>query len=222
MKCPIAIFFHARLSGNGVEFNHATGIFQEIVHDIGASGLGEAASEFTIGVNGGDADYVAACMMSPEKANLVQNPIDSIGELPTLHLVEEWVKTHPNWYVCYVHTKGALHSGDTKVTWAMWRHCLSNVVIWGWLNCVKALDEGFDCAGPHYITPERYPSLCSSSYFGGNWWWATSKHLARLKPIDLKGWTRYAGEAWIGYVKDGRKMRVMPFANHFPMAGCGA
>ncbi len=220
MKFPIAIFFHARLSGNGVEFNHACGIFQEIIRDLGASGLTDVASEFTIGVNGEEADYMAACMMSPEKASVIQNPRDSIGELGTLHLIEEWVKTHPNHHVLYLHTKGALHSGSTKSTWTTWRHCMSNVVVWGWRSCVKDLSDGYDCVGPHLITPKKYPSLCSSSYFGGNWWWATSKHLSRLVPIDLKNWTRYAGEAWIGYA-NGQHVNFRPYADHFPMTLCG-
>lgn len=215
----LGVFLHMRLSGNGVELNHATEIFRELTRDIAESGLEAAADYYVIGSSGGEANYLAACEMAPKKAVVVENPLDSIAELPTLQLVHDWAKENPDAYAVYLHGKGSLHSGPTKSMWTTWRHCMSNVVIHSWRDCVKDLDDGFDCSGPHLITPEQYPSLCSSSYYGGNFWHATCKHICRLIPIDHKGWTRYSGEAWIGYA-NGAKIRWRARANHFPMTRC--
>jgi hypothetical protein len=221
VKPPLAIFFHSYLSGNGVEFGHASEIFLELTQAANASGLADAADEYVIGSSGGEANYIAACTMACPKATIVENPLDSIAELPTLQLAHDWAKANPTGRVWYWHLKGALHNAGTKTTWTIWRHCCSNAVIWGWRECMKGLNGGFDTAGAHWISPERYPSLCSSSYWGGNFWCATSKHLARLVPIDHINWSRYHGEAWIGYVPKGQNITPMKFANHFPMQGCG-
>lgn len=205
-----------RLSGNGVEFNHASDIFQELTHAVKASGLEDALSEYVIGSSGGDANFSACCQMAPAKAKVVGNPEDGVAELPTLALLQDWAAKNTG-HVIYIHGKGSLHSGPTKPTWAAWRRCMSNVVIWNWQSCMKDLSDGFDCAGPHWLTPERYRGIVGSPYFGGNFWTAHTRHLRRLPKIDIHA-SRYEAEAWIGRTK--RKIACRPYASHFPMTHC--
>lgn len=215
---PIAIFYHIRTSGNGVDFDHATSIVQEQFRDVDKSGLLSAATEFYVGVNGGDADTCAVSMMAPEKANIIENPMEGCGELPTLFNLQQWLPTHEDWHVLYFHTKGALHHGGTKLTWASWRHCMANVVIWNWQMCVKDLNEGFDCAGAHWMTREKYPNIVGTPYFGGNFWWATAKYLSTLPTLSPFGPNRYEAEAWIG--RSRRKVFARGYRDHFPGAAC--
>lgn len=212
----LAVFFHMRLSGNGVELGHAIEIYQEILSACVQSGLLDAADEFVIGSSGGDANFIAACSMSPPKAKVVANAEDSVAELPTIKMAHEWSKAN-NGYVIYFHGKGSLHNGATKPTWEAWRRCMSNVVIWNWRACCKDLDQGFDAAGPHWLTTQQYPFIGATPYFAGNFWTANTRYLRTLPDVDIHA-NRYVAELWIGYGK--RKIAVRPYANHFPMNGC--
>lgn len=218
MPKPIVIFCHCCLSGNGIEFNHAASIFQELTQDVKNSGLEAAADHYFVGSSGGEANLIACSTLASEKAEIFENPEDSIGELPTLHQLHLFSQVHPNYYFCYFHLKGALHNAATKVTWAAWRHCMSDVIIWNWRNCVKDLDQGYDCAGPHWLTSKAYPMVQDAAYFGGNFWWAKGSHLAQLPELDLHS-GRYEAEVWIG--KRSRKFYVSAYQHHFPGIACG-
>lgn len=197
----IAIFHHSRLSGGEphIDFDHACSIFMEQVEDFHASGLGDAAEFFYMGVNGGPADYAAACAMAPSKAKMVEHPATARGEHPTLHALQQWLPEHRDWYVYYSHLKGAIHKGE--YAYEVWRqrmqlHCVTN-----WRKCVQDLDGGAEACGCHWLTPEQFGPMVAAPFFGGNFWWAKAEFLLTLPPMPTTANSRpefYFAESWIG------------------------
>lgn len=181
------------------------------------SGLLAMTSCCTIAISGEEADYASACAMAPPEAQMVHNPPNGVAELPTIKLVQDFARHNPDFCILYIHTKGALHHGGTKSTWAAWRHCMSRVVIWGWQACVRDLTDGWDCVGAHWLTPRQYPSIVGSPYFAGNFWWATARHIRRLPPVDITA-GRYEAEAWIG--RSAKAPTARDYRPHFPGAIC--
>lgn len=91
--------------------------------------------------------------------------------------------------VLYTHTKGAWDASEINIAW---RVSMLHDVIDRWRECVTLLTEnGYDAAGPHVI-----PEAHGGPFFGGNFWWATGRHL-RLQP-PLQWDTRHHAENWIG------------------------
>jgi len=101
-------------------------------------------------------------------------------------------------YVLYTHNKGSFHSGATNEAWrkSMTYH---NVVCWR--STTKYLDT-MDAVGCHWLTPEAYPQLVISPFFGGTFWWTKLSYLRTLDP-PLNN-SRYDAESWIG-TKNGIK-----------------
>lgn len=214
----LAVFHHSRLSmvDPPIDFNWASGIFEEQMQSLSGSGLLEACSELYLGVSGDEADFMAVATMAPEKAKLFRNDPGTCGELPTMVALQQWLPGHADWGICYFHTKGA--SAKDNIAYRGWRRCMENVVIWNWRQCVRDLEAGFDCAGPHWLTPAQYPGLMDTPYFGGTMWWAKGNYLESLPQLSPMGPSRWEAEAWIG--KSNRNMRVRRYANHWPSGEC--
>lgn len=216
----IAIFYHCRPSGGSppIQVNHAISVIQEQFSAFARSGLADAAEHFVIGVSGGDEDAALVAMLAPAKATVLHHPEGSgDGEIPTLRALQQWIAGHKDWIVFYLHSKGVCYPGNT--TWAAWRRCMEKVVVWNWRECAKDLQDGFDCVGPHWLTPQSHPAIVTSPYFGGNFWAATARHLSRLATLEPKA-SRYEGEAWIG--RTHQRISVRPYSSHFPGAACMA
>lgn len=197
----IAVFYHCRLSMGQphIDFGHASAIMAEQMLALKNSGLADAADYMLVGVNGGGADACAAASMAPEKAEVVEYPRTTRGEHPTLHRLQKWLGDHPDWYVMYHHCKGAIHKGEPQ--YDNWRRRMEKVCVHEWRRAVKDLDSGVDSVGAHWLTPEQFPSLVKSPFWGGNFWWAKASFLATLPPMPETAHTRpefYFAESWIG------------------------
>jgi hypothetical protein len=194
------------------------GIMAKQMMALKESGLEEAASEIYIGVNGDESEAFDASEYAPSKSQIIPHGRGSASELTTLHYIQKWLR--PGWNVCYHHIKGATHPGS-KI-WESWRNCMERVVIWNWRDCVRDLEHGFDTAGAHWMSSEKYAIIDPSQrYWGGNFWWATSEHLLKLPTIQANADNHnmfYEAEVWIG--KSPGKIRTMDYARHFPMKGC--
>lgn len=212
----IAVFYHAYPSGPGVAIEHGLSIVQEQLSALEKSGLLAACDEFYIGVSGGNPNTIAVSMLAPAKAVVFENAMDTCGELPTLCELQKWLPGHEGWAVGYTHTKAASYAGNAG--YSAWRRCQDRVVIWNWQQCVKDLEGGYDCVGAHWLTPQQYPALMATPYFGGNAWWAKSDYLSILPTLSPHGPTRHEAEAFIG--KSPRKIRAMNRADHWPGGNC--
>ncbi len=214
----LAVFYHAKLSGPGVPSeDQAMAIYTEQLAALGASGLAEAASEIHFGLPAHDALLGSA--LAPEGTQVHPLAGDVPSEFPTLKVLYEWLPGHEDWLVCYHHIKGLSWPRDHC---ARWRRCMTNAVIGNWMECTKALENGYDLAGAHWVTPERYGWIVGNTqrYFGGSFWWARGSYLRELPPLPSPqlGMKYYGGEVWIGQSKHRPKVRDL--APHWPMSLC--
>lgn len=191
-------------------------IVQDQMWALEKSGLLAAASELHMGVSSGTVNLCGVSMFAPKCANLFRNGDETCGELPTLCVLQQWLKTHQDWYVVYFHTKGAQFPNST--TWTAWRRCMEDVILWNWKSCVGDLEQGFDCVGAHWLTPQAYPGMMNYPYFGGNFWVASVRYLATLPLLSPNGPSRHEAEVWIG--RANRKIRFRDMKNHWPGAAC--
>ncbi len=226
MSAPIAIFHHSRISGGEpcIQFDHASAIVAEQILALNQSGLAAAANELYFGVNGGaeDAEAVEALTAGFDwypKVKVIAHPDDAKGEHPTLRLLQEWCRTHGNWYVMYEHTKAATAPGNEF--YASWRRCMERVCVHNWERCIADLDRGFDTVGPHFLTPEQYPGVVNHVFYGGNFWWARAEFILTLPMMEPTAKDRAAmfdAESLIG--RGPRRPNAARYANHWPGGEC--
>lgn len=186
-------------------------LFSEQILTLKSSGLGAAADEIHIGMPG--QDHLLAAALSPDKAILHDVGDGGRGECPTLEFLQQWLRGHEDWAVCYFHMKGV--SQPSNSLFAAWRKCMEKCVIWNWETCIKDLESGYDTVGAHWNTNQ------DQRYWAGNFWWASVKHLLKLPPISRKvvNGKSYESEVWIGKCKG--EIRKFPYASgHRLMVGC--
>ena len=168
------------------------------------SGLLEAASSFTVGLNGGEESQEYANLIIPPSAKVIYHGLQSRSENLTMLEMEHWLKNHDGWDVLYAHSKGATHKDYQYVLHNdAWRNCMMNHLVWDWRRCVHDLEK-IESVGCHWLKE------CGGlqNYWGGNFWWARSSFLRTLPSISdtarvkLSGISslesRYESEVWIG------------------------
>lgn len=222
MSLPIAIFHHSRVSGGEpcIQFAHAIGIVAEQIIAMQQAGLTEAASEIYFGVNGGGEDADAVASIAPDKARVIAHPDGSKGEHPTMRAMQDWAREHPGWLVWYLHTKGATQAGNEF--WARWRSCMMGAIVHRWQECVDHLESGrAEACGAHWLTPQRYPGVVNSPFFGGNFWVSTSDFVATLPLLPHTAADRpsfYDAESLIG--RGPTIPRIIDFHPEWPGENC--
>lgn len=191
---PIAVFHHGVLSSPLCSLGDmALEVFWEQMQALKNSGLAEAATEIHCGMN--ESDLLLAASIMPERAQAHSTGDGSQGEKPTLLLLEQWVKTHPGWLVCYHHMKGCTNGKHVA------RRCMEGAVIWNWRQCIRDLESGFDAVGCHWLDWRKHPIPRGHRIFGGNFWWTTQRFLSELPPLDPKVHETgkyFEGEIWLG------------------------
>ncbi len=194
---PICIIYHCLLTSKErqIDFDYAIGLIEAQMAALKESELAEAASAIYVGVNGSEADALSVSLLCPEKAIIVCHGPGATTEIPTMNLLRSWLACHPDWYVFYHHTKGISTPNQADG----WRRRMEQHNVWGWRNCVGALDSGHDACGCHWLTPEQNPGSIHTPMFGGTFWWATTQYLSTLPPLPDPVWAnRYEAESWIG------------------------
>ena len=214
---PIALWFHARLSGLPVIGVHAQDIMREQFQCMTSSGLIDAANEVIVGCS--DSDRAEAEKIVPLKTIFVRLPEGARSELPTLAHLRAWLPGNPEAYVLYQHIKCATRPDSLCQAW---RRCMYHHLINRWHECVHRLNLGYESVGAHWLTPEQFPGLVRSPFWGGNFFWARASFLLTLPPLPSAAMSRedfYLAESWIG---TGRRPRVFDFHHEWPNEpGCG-
>lgn len=196
---PLCVFYHAILSGGTIPIDtgYAAALMGDQMEALKLSGLMDACDEFYVGVNGGAEDASIARMLAPAKAKLLIHGPGTTTEIPTLKCLAGWVACHPDSYVMYHHIKSVSH--PYEAVYAAWRQRMENAVVWGWRDCVAALDSGVEACGCHWLTQEQFPNLVKSPFFGGTFWWSNANFLMTLPPLPAATWAnRFEAELWIG------------------------
>src|SRR5262245_10936135 len=212
---PIALFYHVYLGGGVIPVNpdNVFRIIQEQVEALTHSDLLAKAEQVFVGVAGPEGSAMAVSQLFSRPVTV--SDVKGSGELPTMKVMHEYSKAHPDHLICYLHTKGAIHNGNP--VYESWRRCMERVVVNRWKECAACLLRGYDTAGAHWLTPARSSFIGPVPYWGGNFFWAKASYLNLLPEIDVEA-DRYQAEVWIG--KSPRKPNVWDFAKHFPMSGC--
>ena len=186
MPAPILIFHHGlfMLGDPPTLCEHALKIAMEQMHVLKESGLLDAASEFHVGINGGDESHLLAEMVFPEKAQIKYHGLDSRSENLTHVMIEERLKTlDGEAYILYEHQKGSTHEesspyGQYATNWRrrMEFHCVTN-----WRQCVADLDAGYEAVGCHWLTGQGWDK--SQHYFAGTYHWCKASFRKTIPSI---------------------------------------
>ena len=198
----LALFYHCILSGGSVLINteFACSILMEQMTALARSGLLEAATEFHVGINGSEEDLELARLFVPAKARFIMHGAGSTTEIPTLQHLQRWLPSHEDWKVLYHHQKGVTHPREPA--YAVWRRRMERACVWNWRLCLDALANGSDACGCHWLTPQGFPKLVRSPFFGGTFWWANASYLKTLPGLPIATWeNRFEAEMWIGRSK---------------------
>jgi hypothetical protein len=167
---------------------------------LGESGLAPALDVKAAGIAGTPANRAAVTAVLAGWD--IAAEADAGFEEVTLRALHEFAAGHDG-KVLYAHTKGAYRRTPSSV---LWRRRMTEHAVGMWEQCAAALDDGCDCAGPHWITPERFP--VPAPFFAGNFWWANLSFLRRLPaPGDAD---RYAAEQWIGETVTPKVLNLLP------------
>ena len=203
----IAIFFHCVFVKDalGLPYPNALPVVMEQMAKLDTSGLLEAASEFHVGINGGQESLNMARVLFDPKARLTFHGPQCHTELRTLLMLEEWLPRHPDWLVLWWHSKGAtkpLHDGFSEI----WRRCMERTVIHNWGQCVADLEGDYDVVGCHYMSFPKTPE--GQRILAGNFYWSRASYLLTLpsvlkrERIKISGLdsadSRYEAETWVG------------------------
>lgn len=194
----LAVFYHCKISGDGIpDPDFALKVAVDQMLTLKESGLGEAAQEIYVGVNGDDNDAIVVASIIPAKSQLHVHGSAARTEIPTQNIIERWLPGHADWYVLYHHTKGVTHPGQELYDRWRWRMEYNCVV--QWRRCVEDLQRGYEACGCHWLTPERFPAAVTSPFFGGTFWWAKARYLMQLPRLPEAKWeNRFEAESWIG------------------------
>ncbi len=216
----IAVFYHTFLFRNipPVQSDSAVAITREQMQvALPNYGLLEAANEFHVGINGGVESQILAQSIIPPKATINYHGLHSKSELCTMRMLQEWLKGHEDWYVCYWHVKGGTYPlGDPWGT--VWRHCMQVICIKEWKRCIEDLDAGYESVGAHWLTPESFPGMIGTPIWGGNFWWAKASFLSELPMLPETSSNYWLSEGWIG---SGRRPKVKDYHPQWPnWPGC--
>lgn len=215
----LILWTHVRLSGAPVIPEHAAEIFRSHVVCMQQGGLLEECDKFFIGCNYQDWDMAKS--IAPKKSLFFLHPDDARSELPTLAELRKWLPEFPDAYFFYSHLKCA---SRTDPLCFAWRGCMTRKLVLGWHEAVHQLNLGAEAVGCHWLTPERWPGLVRSPYFGGTFWWTRAAFLQTLPTLPDRASCRedfYLAENWIGMGP--RRPRVHDFHPDWPShGGCAA
>lgn len=206
----IAVFYHCYLwNGTPPELKPwALAVVTDQMNRLARCGLAAAASEIIAGVNGGEESLDVARFIMPPKTQIVLHGLKSKCENPTIVLLENWLKAHPEEaYVLYFHAKGISHDPASEYGQfdGKWRECMMAHCIDNWTRCVTDLGAA-EAVGCHWLTGQGHDH--SQHYFAGTFFWARASYLRTLPSIFLRDRikvsgldsleSRYEAEVWLG------------------------
>ena len=147
-------------------------IFDELISSVFESKLINNIDELNICLTG-DGELIFGQTSPNIKIHRV-GKIDEF-EFPTLQLIENEInKTDSNIKILYFNGLGVTGNNLFKQSW---RKYLTYFNIYQFMECIKALDNGYNVAGVDWrIDPVPH--------FSGNFWWANSSYLKTLPKIQ--------------------------------------
>jgi hypothetical protein len=198
---PILIFCHNYVNHNWYE------IVNEQLSKLVGSGLYNNTTEIYYGVYAEDNFQLYKFINlvkgwdSKNKIKIVIHPIND-GERQTMILMQEIIKSYPDAYVLYYHTKGITslenHTDLENLKYSnieSWRHILEYFNIELWKDCINTFknDSNVDVCGALYVENGSNYNF----YYSGNFWWGKSSYLNTLPDMKERD-NRMGCELWVG------------------------
>lgn len=201
MDKPILVFSHNYIDHNWHE------IVEEQLSKLVRSGLYDEATEIYYGAYANDNFQlykfinVVKFWDLKNKIRIVIHPFND-GEKQTMILLQETIKSYPDAYVLYYHTKGITsklnHPDEPNFSYRnveSWRHAMEYFNIEEWKTCIQELSIGpTNTLGIFYVGDSGFPY---KYFFSGNFWWAKSSYLDTLPSMKERD-NRMGCELWIG------------------------
>lgn len=166
----IKVFYHMYCLGDCIE--RLTKTFKKIK----SSGLFDSVESFNINLTGDkSAEMFKKLVVEEPKVKLTNYFTDSRGEMDTLKLLWDTAQSSSSEdKYLYLHSKGVSRPGNENVQ--AWIDYMEYFVIEKWKDCISSL-ENFDTCG---VNLQPLPM----KHYSGNFWWATTNYLKRIKRFD--------------------------------------
>lgn len=169
----IVLFSHVINIGCGMEITH------EQTNLLESSGLLDACTESHFNLHYDKSDYqwlIDRWSSKNVKFHTFDESYKDWYEATTILSIQDYVsKSNDEFYVCYIHHKGASHGPDAHHNW---RRYMQYWNIEKWRDCVNKLDEGYDTCGASFLGNPPYP------FYAGNFYWAKASYLRRCKRME--------------------------------------
>ena len=144
------------------------------------------------------ADTIRVCTVGPGDLSIARGSTlefhdENLGlyEFPTLEAIRQFSILNPGYFVLYLHTKGASWPGAPGR--AAWRSAMEDVLVDRWGQCVRTMHKY-----RHRTLGVMKIRASLGTHYSGNFWWARSNYLAKLRPLKLDGThPRLYAERWV-------------------------
>lgn len=186
MEKNLKLFYHVYL------INNYKDIITEQLTNVFYSELYKNCQEFHIGVVGGEEEKKWIINLVEKYSKIELHFFDNGDEKSTLRLIS--LKSKPNDYILYFHTKGITHNSTAH---NLWRRLIEYKTINEWKKCIEILNE-YDCVGPLY---RENTFLGYFPHFSGAFWWSKYEYIITLNHSYLDDdyiHKRMGAEFWIG------------------------
>lgn len=180
-------------------------ISDELIYSVKNSGLLDKCDQFNVCIVG---DSKLDIPIKSEKIFIKNVGNIKDYEFPTLEFIENDIDDGD--IIFYFNGLGVT---DNSIYKKSWRKYLTYFNIYRFEECIKSLNDGFDCCGVDWRT-NPVP------HFSGNFWWAKCSYLKKLPEIktlnkhnSIKILTlRHNAEMYIG-MNDNVKVRILHQSN---------
>lgn len=204
---PIYIVYHICTVGDKWEE-----IVADQVNTIVTSGLYAATTAIYISVVGKDAMEWKPPHSIAGKTVIKHQSLDaSCYERTAIRVMQtEFTADKPS-NILYLHSKGVTKKGIEYAYTIDWRKYMEYYLVENYRNCLEVLATYDTCGVNWYHLP--------SHHYRGNFWWATSAHLSKLKDV-VPGADYFAPELWLASVVPKawsfHDSRVVHYTNPYP------
>jgi hypothetical protein len=160
--------------------------FISTYNKIVLSGLIERVEQINAVLVGPNSGLIQSKLKNHSKV-IVFEKHNSNTEAETLNMVWDYCKNN-NGYVLYLHSKGVTR--PTNANMSDWKNLMEYFLIEKYESCLEALKNN-DVCGVNFLSGTTKP------HFSGNFWWATTEHIKKLKNIKPDINDRLYCEFWV-------------------------
>lgn len=199
MEKPIIIYYHVYMVNNWFD------IVKDQIDYLKQSNLFSKA-KIRVGLSYPEIECEDQKKLASDFFNQYENveilflKLNGCAESETLIYLKNYSdETKEDAHILYIHTKGVTQFQTVKETpVTKWRKIMEYFLIEYWENCIKKLNEGYDCCGINYQqhTGTIKNVIRSTKIFNGNFFWTKPEYVKKLDK-DILFEHRYSAENWL-------------------------